>query len=494
MVRSILRWLLLAAGSAVLGILLLGLGIYARYLASGPALQPWHRVPLADFTAGQAGEIVTLDDYLALEDRLFADLDASIYREPSAGRDLFNRFRRGSRSDPGRWRVNWNRTFRLEAAAGVEPRGAVLLLHGLTDSPYSLRSIGEHLAARGYEVVGLRLPGHGTAPSGLLSFKIEDMQAAVRLAARDLAGGGPAGRRLFLVGYSNGAALAVDYALAVLGGEPLPRPAGLVLLSPAIAVSKLAVVGRFKTGLSSLPGFERAAWESVDLEFDPFKYSSFSLHAGGETFRLTRRLQKKLDRLSGGRPLTGFPPALVFLSSVDATVQADAVTASLLDRLAPGGHELVLFDVNRYSGIQELLVDDPGPLTRELEARAGRSYALSVIANASDDSLQSVERRVAAGSAEATTRPIGIDWPVNVFSLSHVALPFPPDDPLYGYAVARSGDRVQLGNIEVHGENGVLAVPTWALTRQRSNPFHAYLLERVDAFLDAVGAVPAAGP
>jgi hypothetical protein len=28
-------------------------------------------------------------------------------------------------------------------------------------------------------------------------------------------------------------------------------------------------------------------------------------------------------------------------------------------------------------------------------------------------------------------------------------------------------------------------VPAWALTRQRSNPFHAYLLERVDEFLDA---------
>jgi hypothetical protein len=30
----------------------------------------------------------------------------------------------------------------------------------------------------------------------------------------------------------------------------------------------------------------------------------------------------------------------------------------------------------------------------------------------------------------------------------------------------------------------VLAVPMWALTRQRSNPFHAYQLERIDAFVD----------
>lgn len=493
MVRSVFRWVLLAAGSAALGLVLLGLAIYARFLAAGPELQPWHRVALADFTAGQAREVATIDDYRRLEDRLFADLDARVYRPATPGRELFNRYRTGSRSDPRTRPGDWNRTFRLEPPAGVTPRGAVLLLHGLTDSPYSLRSLGEHLAARGHEVVGLRLPGHGTAPSGLLSFQLEDLQAAVRLAARDLAGRGPPARPLYLVGYSSGAALAVDYVLALLGGEALPRPAGLVLISPAIAVSKLAVVGRFKTGLSSLPGFERAAWESIALEFDPYKYASFTLHAGGETFRLTRRIARDLDRLSRGQPLQGLPPLLVFLSTVDATVRAEAVTSTLLDRLAPGGHELVLFDVNRYSGIQELLVEDPGRLTRGLEKRSGRSYALTVVANASDDSLAAVERRAAAGSVEKATRPIGIEWPPNVFSLSHVALPFPPDDPLYGYAVTRDAGRLQLGSIEVRGENGLLAVPVWALTRQRSNPFHGYLLERVDGFLDATAAAPVPG-
>ncbi len=42
---------------------------------------------------------------------------------------------------------------------------------------------------------------------------------------------------------------------------------------------------------------------------------------------------------------------------------------------------------------------------------------------------------------------------------------------------------MELGRIEVRGENGVLTLPMWALTRQRSNPFHAYLIERLDAFV-----------
>ena len=75
--------------------------------------------------------------------------------------------------------ANWNRSFELETAAS---RGGVLLLHGMSDSPYSLRTLGETLNQRGYWVIGLRLPGHGTAPSGLKTVRWQDMSAAVHLA------------------------------------------------------------------------------------------------------------------------------------------------------------------------------------------------------------------------------------------------------------------------------------------------------------------------
>ncbi|MCE3285854.1 MAG: lysophospholipase, partial [Steroidobacteraceae bacterium] len=91
-----------------------------------------------------------------------------------------------------------------------------------------------------------------------------------------------------------------------------------------------------------------------------------------------------------------------------------------------------------------------------------------------------LERRVPAQGTVAQERMLAAEWPRNVFSLSHVALPFPPDDPLYGYDAPRTERHVQLGRIEVRGENGVLNVPGWMLTRQRSNPFHAYLVDRVE--------------
>jgi len=489
MIRSIARRLLAIAGSLLIGAALVAAGWYWHFLHSGPQPAPWHTVALGDFTADQSAAVRGLDDYLRLEDRLFAELHERVY-EPSgdADRSAVNRYRAGSLSDPAAWPVNWNRTIRLSPAADVAPRGAVLLLHGLTDSPYSLRSIGEHLAGRGYEVVGLRLPGHGTAPSGLLSFRIEDMRAAVRLAARDLDARLAPGQPLHMVGYSNGAALAVDYALDVLEGASLPRPAGLVLVSPAIAVSPLAVVGRFKTGLSSVPGFGRAAWEVITTEFDPYKYNSFSFHAAGETYRLTRDITRRVERLTRQGPLQDFPPVLAFISTVDATVKAEAVADALLEHLAPDSHELVLFDVNRLAAVQALLVQDPGPLTRRLQSLPQRPYALSIVTNASDDSRAVVELHAPAGSAQVARRELGLEWPRTVFSLSHVALPFPPDDPLYGYQAEPAPGHVQLGSIEVRGENGVLTVPAWVLTRQRSNPFHAYLLERVDGFLADVAA------
>jgi len=181
----------------------------------------------------------------------------------------------------------------------------------------------------------------------------------------------------------------------------------------------------------------------------------------------------------------GLPPILAFVSTVDSTVQAPAVIDSLLGRLAPDRNELVLFDVNRLSIVQPLLIADPAPLTRRLLLQSQRPFALTLITNANPGTLQVVERRSPALGAVAPDRLLDLYWPRNVFSLSHVALPFPPDDPLYGYEATPTDRHVQLGRLEIRGENGVLNVPNWMLTRQRSNPFHSYLVQRIEAFIAA---------
>jgi alpha-beta hydrolase superfamily lysophospholipase len=482
MFKSVFRLIRSALGAVLLGLLLILAGGYTWFLTHGPEPKVWHTARLEqEFTAARAGEVTSIASYRELEDRLYAELKTRVLDEVQpAERSLFNRYSSGSRSDPAVWPTNWNRSFEITPD---HPTGAALLLHGLTDSPYSMRSVGEHLASRGLEVVGLRLPGHGTAPSGLLSFEIEDMQAAVRMAMRDLRRRMGPDRPIYIVGYSNGAALAVDYSVSVVEGADLPRPAGLVLMSPAIGISPFAVVARLRTGISSVPGLGRAAWQVIETEFDPYKYSSFSFHAAGETQRLTSGLQRRIEKLANGAKIKGFPPVLAFQSTVDSTIVAPALVHALFEYLAPESHELVLFDVNRFSGIQVLLVADPGPLTQQVLSMPDRSFGLTVITNADSGTLQVKELRAEPGSQQQTSRLLDLWWPQRVFSLSHVALPFPPDDALYGYEAEGTTNHVQLGNVQMHGENGVLAIPDWVLTRQRSNPFHAYMIERIDGLL-----------
>ncbi len=482
MFKSLFRLMRSALGSVLLGLVLILAGGYVFFLIRGPEPRVWHTTILEqEFTAAKAGEVTSIAAYRQLEDRLYAELKARILDkvQPSE-RNPFNRYASGSRSDPAVWPTNWNRTFEITPE---HPSGAALLLHGLTDSPYSMRSIGEHLASKGLKVVGLRLPGHGTAPSGILSFEVEDMQAAVRMAVRDLRRQMGPDRPIYIVGYSNGAALAVDYAVSAMEDPVLPKPAALVLMSPAIGISPFAVVARLRTGLSSVPGLGRAAWQVIETEFDPYKYSSFSFHAAGETQRLTSGLAKRVKKLAAGGKIKGFPPVLAFLSTVDATIVAPAVVDALFEHLAPESHELVLFDVNRYSGIQALLVADPGPLTQKLLSMPDRSFRLTVITNADPSTLQVKELRAEPGSQSQSSRLLDRSWPLQVFSLSHVAIPFPPDDSLYGYEAEGGTNHVQLGRVQVHGENGVLSVPDWVLTRQRSNPFHGYMIERIDGLL-----------
>jgi hypothetical protein len=66
-----------------------------------------------------------------------------------------------------------------------------------------------------------------------------------------------------------------------------------------------------------------------------------------------------------------------------------------------------------------------------------------------------------------------------MFSLSHVALPFAGEDPLYG-GFSAPGPTVALGRLTPRGEKGVLIVPVESLMRVTWNPFFAYLAERID--------------
>jgi alpha-beta hydrolase superfamily lysophospholipase len=71
---------------------------------------------------------------------------------------IYSRFNPASRVNRLVEGAPYNRSFRLLKRDAV---GHALLIHGLTDSPYSMKALAESLHSRGFEVTVLRLPGHG---------------------------------------------------------------------------------------------------------------------------------------------------------------------------------------------------------------------------------------------------------------------------------------------------------------------------------------------
>jgi alpha-beta hydrolase superfamily lysophospholipase len=371
----------------------------------------------------------------------------------------------------------------------------VLLLHGMSDSPYSLHTIGKVLHENGAWVTGLRLPGHGTIPSGLTDFRWEDMAAAVRLAMKhlkDQVGDKP----LYIIGYSNGGALAVNYALETVQGADQPRASRIVLISPAIGVSPATAFAVWQARLGHLLGLEKLEWTDILPEYDPYKYNSFAVNAGDQVHRLTSRIRDAIEALGATGKLAELPPILAFQSVADATVSVSAVVETLFSKLPQGGHELVMFDINRRQALQPLIGNDEGPRVESLLAQAAPTFTLSflTIENATSRRMLLVQRR--PEDAQLQRYPLGLDWPRGVFSLAHVALPFAPDDPLYGTEAPRQPDTLFLGNIAMRGENGVLQLTPAAMLRLRWNPFYDYLEGQTLDFLGftrASEAVPADG-
>src|SRR4029453_18401494 len=105
----------------------------------GPALHPWHTHVPAEMKAREIAAS-SWTAYLAKEQALFDDVRANVTDKLSdTERVPSNRYFAGSPLNPGRFTIDWNRSYALEPAG--RPAGAVVLVHGLTDSPYSLRHV-----------------------------------------------------------------------------------------------------------------------------------------------------------------------------------------------------------------------------------------------------------------------------------------------------------------------------------------------------------------
>ena len=364
------------------------------------------------------------------------------------------------------------------------PRGAAVFLHGLTDSPYSLRHIARRYHALGWVAVAIRLPGHGTVPAGLTEVQWEDWREATRLAVREarrLAGDDVP---LHLVGFSNGGALAMKYVLDALDEPALRRPEQVVLIAPMIGITSLARFAGIMGWPAVVPRFAKAAWLDVVPEFNPFKYNSFPVNGARQSSLVARTLQRQIDAAARSGRLAELPPVLTFQSVVDFTVSTRAIVNALYANLPANGSELVLFDINRQVQFGPLVRAGVETAIARLLPEGPRTFRTTIVTNASAERADVVEQVVEAGHTQATARELGLAYPPDVYSLSHVALPFPLGDALYGLRPEPGEDfGVHLGTIAARGERGVLLFSMDAMLRMASNPFFPYMLARIEQTL-----------
>jgi alpha-beta hydrolase superfamily lysophospholipase len=454
-----------------------------------PHLARWHTFSPHEASAEQIGQL-DWAGYLARENQLFDEVRTEVTDklEPE-DRIGSNRYFSGSPIYPGRFEQDWNRSYIL-APQGT-PRGAVVLLHGLTDSPYSLRHVARRYVQDGFVAVAIRLPGHGTVPAGLSDVQWEQWMAATHLAVREARRLAPAPAHLHLVGFSNGGALAMKYALDVLDDKALARPERIVLFAPMIGITSMARFAGVFGWPAFFPRFDKAAWLGIVPEFNPFKYNSFPVNGARQSSLVARRLQAQIDRHAREDNLKGLPPVLTFQSVVDFTVSTRAIVSALYAQLPKNGSELVLFDLNRHVKFGPLLRAGTDTMVARLLPDAPRNFRTTLVTNADRRSDEVVARVVEAGSTEESTQPLGLSFPPGVFSLSHLAIPFPLSDPLYGMEPDTSEDYgANLGAMATRGERGILIVSIDSLARMSSNPFFDFVMQRIDEVIVPAPAKP----
>jgi esterase/lipase len=471
------KWLQRLATMAI-GVVIALIGAYGYQIQQLPDTRPWHTNFLDE--SHLTRHITSFDAYLSHENRLFEQLGNGIAKLNN--QEAWNRFSPTSPANPLNYPYNLNRTHIWPVD---NPVGGALLTHGLSDSPYSLNALAYQLASSGYYVINLRIPGHGTAPGNLSTTTLEDFRLSYRLAMEHLHSIVGDQKPILAAGYSNGAALAVDYNLSAINNQSRTAD-GLFLMSPAFQVSGVVRLAGYLKYLAAIPGLEKVAWSSIQPEYDPYKYNSFPIAAGEQIYRLTEDITTKLQALKSNQQLTHFPGTLVIQSVVDATIPPKSVVDRFLNHLPPDKAELVLFDVNRLQQLEVFIAQKHRPFLQAIKQQASLPFDFTLISNRTPDDRQVEARHRKHDSNDWSATPLPYRWPEDVYSLSHVAVPFTANDPIYGEADAQSATHTGLpllGQLSARGERGTFVVSMDQLQRLRYNPFYGYIEMRLDQFL-----------
>ncbi|WP_060981624.1 alpha/beta hydrolase [Vibrio splendidus] len=202
----------------------------------------------------------------------------------------------------------------------TEPNGkAVLLVHGLGDSPYSFNDIATHLAEQGYLVRTVLLPGHGSRVGDLMQPSLEDWQGVVahhtKLLEQEYGS-------VWLGGYSTGANLVTSQAMHD------PKVSGLLLFSPAFQPSSSAVQ---YAGLASY----FVTWADQDPEDNVLRYNSLPMNGASVYYETSEVVREDLQDKHFDKPV------FIMMSEGDSVIDTNYVQQAFTESMPNPSNVLI---------------------------------------------------------------------------------------------------------------------------------------------------------
>lgn len=218
-------------------------------------------------------------------------------------------------------------TVRDDAAAyfGGDGPHAVLLCHGFTGTPRSMRGWAEHLESEGFRVSLPRLPGHGTTWQELNTTEWTDWYAVVE---REFTRLRDSCDKVFVTGLSMGGCLALR--LAEQFGDDV---AGIAVVNPAVmsADRRLQALPVLRRLMPSLDGI---ASDIAMPQVTEGGYDRTPLHALASMMQMWRDVSANLGRID--------QPLVIYRSRVDHVVDPGSAQAILAAVSSTDVSEVVL--------------------------------------------------------------------------------------------------------------------------------------------------------
>lgn len=162
-----------------------------------------------------------------------------------------------------------------------QTRGIAILVHGLSDSAFSMHDLARTLSENCYIARTALLPGHGTKPGDLLNTRLPDWIDTVHYLLQQAS---EEHHHVIAVGFSLGAVLTMAEAI-----KPDSPVDAIVTVSPAfyLTTSPYAELTRW------IAPFKR--WLDKEAPDDTYRYEAIPTVAVVETVKAIRRFHRLLD-------------------------------------------------------------------------------------------------------------------------------------------------------------------------------------------------------